>query len=319
MQRLLLLFRWVVTLSVTAVIGFLGGAGGMSLFLSIQNKPDKPIEKKEVLQQSTEAPVATITPIQVSADLAKVIEIELTGTKGKYSIVIENLRTGERYVRDEDRIFETASLYKLWVMAAIFDEIESHRVNKSDLLRQDVSVLNQKFRIASESAERTEGTVSMTVENALEQMITVSDNYAALLLTEKIRLSRVSAFLKEHNFSKSKVGTGGKNPLSTPSDIALFYKKLLNGELANTENTSLMLSLLERQKLNKKIPKYLPAGTKVKHKTGELGAFSHDAGIVSSPKGDYLIVILSESSNRIQADERIANVSRAVFQYFRDK
>ncbi len=204
-------------------------------------------------------------------------------------------------------------------MATIFDAIESHRLNKSDLLRQDVSVLNQKFRISSESAERKEGTVSLTIENALEQMITISDNYAALLLTEKIRLSRVTTFLNEHHLTKSKVGSAGNNPLTTPSDIALFYKKLLAGELADAANTKAMLDLLARQKLNKKIPKYLPSGTEVKHKTGELGAFSHDAGIISSAKGDYLFVMLSESSNRTQADERIANVSRAVYQYFQSK
>jgi beta-lactamase class A len=79
-----------------------------------------------------------------------------------------------------------------------------------------------------------------------------------------------------------------------------------------------MIDLLKRQRLNSKIPKYLPSEIQIAHKTGELFEASHDAGIVYSPNGDYIIVILSESdeASRPLANERLAQVSKEVYNYF---
>jgi beta-lactamase class A len=55
------------------------------------------------------------------------------------------------------------------------------------------------------------------------------------------------------------------------------------------------------------------------HKTGELGQVSHDGGIVYTEKGDYIIVVLSESTLPKGAEERIANISKDVYAYFMSK
>ncbi len=71
----------------------------------------------------------------------------------------------------------------------------------------------------------------------LNQMITISHNYAALLLTEKVKLSTVAKFLQTNGFKESNVGTNGEAPVTTPSDIALFLEKLYKGQLANPTYT----------------------------------------------------------------------------------
>ncbi|MBI3981082.1 serine hydrolase, partial [Candidatus Microgenomates bacterium] len=103
---------------------------------------------------------------------------------------------------------------------------------------------------------------------------------------------------------------------STANDIALFFEKLYRGEIGNQETNQEMINLLKQQKLKNKVPKYLPKETVVAHKTGELGLFTHDAGIVFGRKTNYLITILSESNSPIGAEERIAKVSQAVYDYF---
>ncbi len=77
-----------------------------------------------------------------------------------------------------------------------------------------------------------------------------------------------------------------------------------------------MLVLLKKQRLNEKIPKYIPEGIAIAHKTGELDLFSHDAGIVYTPKDTYIIVVLSENDFRTEANEQIANISKNVYNYF---
>ena len=77
-----------------------------------------------------------------------------------------------------------------------------------------------------------------------------------------------------------------------------------------------MIGILSENKLNEGLPKYLPAGTKIAHKTGEIEGYKHDAGIIFTPKGDYLIVVMSNTDSPYGAEERIAILSKAVFEYF---
>ena len=74
--------------------------------------------------------------------------------------------------------------------------------------------------------------------------------------------------------------------------------------------------MLKDQRLNRKLPADLPSNTVIAHKTGELGMFSHDAGIIYTPKGDYIIVVLSKSDTPAAAEKRIADISKAVYDYF---
>lgn len=252
----------------------------------------------------------------VSLSLEQKIKTELEGAKGTYAISIKNLRTDDKYNLNEGKTFDSGSLYKLWVMATVYKKIQNGEIKEDDEISEDIAALNRRFGIAEEDAELKEGGINMTYATALNQMITISHNYAALLLTDKIKLSSTRAFLQKNNFKASSVGTIEDLPTTTSSDMALFMEKLYKGELANPEYTVKMLDLLKKQKLNNKLPHYLPLGTIIAHKTGELGQVTHDVGIVYTPKGDYVMAVLSESESPKGAEDRIALVSKAVFEYF---
>lgn len=251
--------------------------------------------------------------------LKEVVDNAFEGTKGTYGVAIKNLKNGQSYYTNEHKSFEAGSLYKLWVMAVVYKQIQNGQFKEDQVLSEDVKVLNDKFYIDPDSAEQNKGTVTFTVRDALKQMITISHNYAALLLTEKIKLSSVSTFLKENGFTESIVGTNGDSPTATASDIALFFEKLYRGEFANQQYTDEMINLLKNQQLNEGLPKYLPDQSEVANKTGEIDSFKHDAGIVYTDKGNYIIVVMSESDAPPAAQERIALVSKAVFDYFENK
>lgn len=265
----------------------------------------------------TQTVTSPISPREnASASLSAVINQVLEKKEGTYSIAVENLKTGETYFLNEHRTYQSGSLYKLWVMAAVYSQIENNALKKSDILSQNISVLNSKFYISPEDAEQTEGTLTLSVSDALNSMITVSDNYAALLLSEKIGLSRVASFLKSNGFTESSVGTNGDAPATTASDIALFLKKTYQGKLADKDHTDEMINLLKGQKLNNKIPKYLPGDQVIAHKTGEIYGFSHDAGIIYTDNGDYILVLLSESDDPAAAEESLADISFGIYTYF---
>lgn len=278
----------------------------LGIYQAFKNIPMKFKWDKNILSVQTKA-----EPLKI------VIDEALKGTKGTYGIVIINLKTGESFTFNETKSFEVGSLYKLWIMALIFKDIREGKLSANESITGNVADLNRKFNIASDSAELKNGTMSFTIASALNQMITISHNYAALMLTEKVKVSRVKQWLTENGFNDSSVRTEGhSSPVSTPKDIARFYEKLYKGELADTESTQEMLELLKNQKLTDGLPKNLPAEAKIANKTGEVGWFKHDSGIVFSEKGDYIIVVMSESNSPAGAQERIAVISKAVYDYF---
>jgi beta-lactamase class A len=250
------------------------------------------------------------------SSLKATVDKALEGSKGRYGLVIKNFKTNETYSYQADQTFTTGSLYKLWVMGTVYEQIKEGILTEDQVLTQSIDALNREFGIDPEDAEQKGGGISMPVKQAVNQMITISHNYAALLLTEKVRLSRVAQFLRDNNFNHSKVGTATTLPESTPYDIAVFYEKLYRGEIVDPSSSEKMLEFLKKQQLNDGLPRDLPDGTIFAHKTGDLNAFKHDAGIVYTPKGNYILVVMSESSSPPGAQDRMADLSEAVYQYF---
>lgn len=259
------------------------------------------------------SPTPSSEELPAPKNLKEAVSAALAGTTGTYAMVIKNLRTGEVYSLKERQVFNPGSLYKIWVLAAALDQIEKGELEEDEVLSQDVSTLNRMFGVAPETAELKKGRVTLTVAQSLAQMITISHNYAALLLVERIGHSKIRSFLKENGFKEAILEDP---PQTTANDLALFFEKLYRGVLVSRESSQRMLSLLKGQRLGAGIPKYLPRELEVAHKTGDIGWFKHDAGIVFSAKGDYVFVMLSESDYPAGAAERIAEVSKSVFDYF---
>jgi beta-lactamase class A len=155
-----------------------------------------------------------------------VVQDSLKGAPGNYGIYIKSLKTNEMYFEEDRKQFDTGSLYKLWVMGTVFKQIESGDVKEDQVLSQSVATLNSEFGISPNVAEQTSGGVTLTVSEALNKMITISHNYAALLLTEKVKLSSIADYLEQNGFKDSKVGIDGSNPTTNAHDMAMFFEKL---------------------------------------------------------------------------------------------
>lgn len=251
--------------------------------------------------------------------LSQIVEAYTQSEKGTYAVGVLNLKTGEEYFKNKHGKFESASLYKLWVMGLTYQKIENGDLTLDKTLSQDIAILNSRFNISEEDAERTEGTITETVNEALTKMITVSDNYSALLLSSYLGISKLNTYVHQINLSDSETGGADTLPKTSVYDSVYFLYKLYNGELGNEESTKEMLNLLKKQTLNGKLPKYLPESLVIAHKTGELGTVSHDVGIVYSEKGPYIIAVLTDTPNPANANNVIAEISKAVFDYFETK
>jgi len=81
--------------------------------------------------------------------------------------------------------------------------------------------------------------------------------------------------------------------LTTSNDLALFLTKLYNGALLPEVQADKLLSMMKIQVYREGIPAGIPEAD-VADKVGFLDGILNDAGIVYSPKGDFVLVILTD-------------------------
>ena len=74
---------------------------------------------------------------------------------------------------------------------------------------------------------------------------------------------------------------------------------------------------------NSRIPRYLPIGVDVAHKTGTLDKLNADIGIVYTPAGDYILCLFyngnlaSEEDYAANAgDDYLADLSKEIFEAY---
>lgn len=260
----------------------------------------------------------SITHVGHRKNLEETISKTLEGSSGTYAVAIKNLRTGEEYYQEEDRIFDAGSFYKLGTMLAVLQAIEKGEISEDEVVAGDVEEINQMLGVSGEEADIKEGTVDFTIKSALNQMMSISHNYAAVLLTQRVGTKKIQEAMNSLGL-KDTVIDAADRPKTTASDLVTFFEKIYKREVVSTYISHVALELLLRQELNDRIPKYLPKEAHVAHKTAELGFQKHDGGIVFTAKGDYIIVVLSESNNPAAAVDRIANISKEVYVYFERK
>ena len=71
---------------------------------------------------------------------------------------------------------------------------------------------------------------------------------------------------------------------------------------------------MKKQQVRDRTPHYLPSGTPVAHKTGEITGIRHDIGIVFARDRPYVITAMSKDlRDELKETEAIARVSQAVF------
>lgn len=144
-----------------------------------------------------------------------------------------------------------------------------------------------------------------SVAQCFDKMIINSDNPCAEWFGGTVGWSKLFSEVRALGLQRTAVTSGGF--VSTTNDLALFLQKLEAGQLGISEpSRARLLDVMKRQVYRKGIP--AGANGVVADKVGFLDDMLHDAAIVYSPKGVYVITIMSKGSSW----EAIAAVTRAV-------
>jgi beta-lactamase class A len=210
---------------------------------------------------------------------------------------LKDLRTGEAVDRHGQVVLPSASTRKIAIMMTALKAVHEGELS----LDQPVTIEAKYQDNDSGCFQHLRPGFSIQLFDALVMMIIVSDNTCTGTIADMVGLGRVNTLCQSigmrgtiHRHGLPPHGLGRDHPLeavnvTTPADVGLILELILRGTQDSTvaaklgcspELCQLGLDILSWQKLRNRLPAWLPAGTKVAHKTGTGVRNQNDAGII---------------------------------------
>jgi beta-lactamase class A len=256
-------------------------------------------------------------------DLKQKLTSEISQFKGEVGIVVKDLQTYWGLFSGKDDLFPSASLVKIPIMGGCFLAAEEGRIK----LDREVALKRSDIFSGSGILKDTRIGATFSVEELIGLMIYDSDNTATNMLTNLVGIDYLNKAFDSFGLMNTKLSRKvadfssrdrGIENYTTAEDIALILEKMYRRAIVNSNVSDKCLRLLKLQRINDRIPKYLPVEVTVAHKTGLENGICHDAGIVFTCKGNFLIVVLTKhtNANSVLSKEFIAKVAMYVYKYF---
>ena len=256
-------------------------------------------------------------------NLRERLEKDVLAFKGTSGVVIKDLNSGWEMTHQPDKRFPAASVVKIPIMVACFQAIQEGKIQLDTQLQ-----LTRAARVGGSGTLKNMALgSSFSLEDLMERMMNQSDNSATNILIDALGIDYLNAYfkrigLRHTNLSRKMMDftlrRRGIENYTTANDIALVLEKLYQKELLSVEFAQRSLELMKKQKFNDRIPALLPKNIPVAHKTGLERFICHDAGIVFTEKGDYLICVLTKQHVKgpsYPAKAFIAKISLHAYRY----
>jgi beta-lactamase class A len=168
-----------------------------------------------------------------------------------------------------------------------------------EMVQQGSAALEQTVRLAGRHKSGGSGVfqyfhegLEVTLDDAITAMIGLSDNTASNLLLDVTGIAPVNDLLDRLRCPGTRLhrpfglpnapGLPGPSQ-AVPAEIGRLLELLLGRDVLTPDLRDYALGQLRRQTHRALIPRLLPEGTPVAHKTGSLDGVRHDAGIFWRP------------------------------------
>lgn len=106
--------------------------------------------------------------------------------------------------------------------------------------------------------------------------------------------------------------------VASPLDMAQLLELIVKGKAAGEDSCRQMMTILNRQQFNQRLPRYLPEGTGFAHKTGTIGSTTNDAGVMFVRGNPIALVVFTvdKRAGRGEVEERMGRLARVVYDFF---
>ena len=223
--------------------------------------------------------------------------------KGKVSLFAKNLDTGETYALNADERVRTASTIKIAVMIEAFA-----RVNEGKIKWTDEVVLTKEKKVGGSGIlNELSDNLRLTVRDAVNLMMILSDNTATNLVLDVLTTDAVNARMESLGFKNIKImrkvfaggeSTAGRDPeykkfglgMATPREMVLVMEKLDRGEIVSSTASKEMIDLMKREQGRNGIGRSL-LDVPMASKYGALDRLRSAVGILYTKNGKIAVAI----------------------------
>ncbi|MEX0269727.1 serine hydrolase [Leptolyngbyaceae cyanobacterium UHCC 1019] len=229
-----------------------------------------------------------------------------------------DMETGNYAEVNGDKVYSTASVIKLPILIALFQEVDAGniRLNETLTMTRDVIVGG-----SGEIQDLPPGTKFSLLDTATKMIVT-SDNTATNMIIKRMGGIQVlnarfrSWGLEKTVMRKMLPDLKGTNT-TTARELVQLLAMLDKQQLLSSRSQSQAIDILQRVRNRTLLPVGLGRGATIAHKTGDIGFLLGDAGIIQMPTGKrYLAAMLVESAyNDPRARDFIQDASRIVYTY----
>jgi len=255
---------------------------------------------------------------------------------GDVGLYIELLEGGETFEIDPGRVFPSASVIKIPLLALLLKDVAEGRAD-----------WDAPHAIAT--ANRVGGTgilayldadYAPSLKTLAFLMITLSDNTATNEIIDLVGIERFNRFWADRGCAHTTLGRKmldfeaikqGRNNYMCAGETGRLLASIARGECVSPEASATIVDFMSHQQCVNKLPSLLPAlpswagaderehmkpGTVlVANKTGDLTGIQHDVGVFTLPDGRRYVIAMFTGGLKSDREgiETIARVSRAVY------
>ena len=272
--------------------------------------------------------VALLQP--AGPDLKARVQKLIDASGAEVAVAMHTLDGRDEVLIDPDKKFHAASTMKVPVMIELFRQAEAGTLTLDDPLPirnefhsiVDGSVYQLSVGDDSDAEVYKNVGKTMTLGDLCEAMITVSSNFAANLLIERVGAEHVRQTVHRlgadgmvvlRGVEDQKAFDKGLNNETTARALEILMLKIAKGEAVSAKADAAMAAILKRQKFHDAIPAGLPEGIVVAHKTGNITKIHHDAAIVYGPRPYVLVVLVRGIEDQKVSGALIASISREIW------
>ena len=238
--------------------------------------------------------------------LEKRIEAELKSYDGRMGIYADDFH-GNVIKIGADEKFETASTIKLYILVCLFDEAGKGNASLEDML----TYKEEHYVDGSGVLCALEPGAVFRAKDLATWMIIVSDNIATNILIDYLGIDVINSCIRKLGCEDTKLHNSlhfdryDKLGTTTPADYASVYIRMARGELLGPAADAKMVAILKKQHYNSMItrdfpPVYMDSDNtdevliRVASKSGSMDACRNAGGIIYTPYGPYVLVMLNK-------------------------
>ncbi|MBI5357440.1 serine hydrolase [Candidatus Saccharibacteria bacterium] len=244
----------------------------------------KKIDAETVVSAEALPDTSVKDPIKQDDDaLRDQIQRRIEGYPGNqnWAVFVYDLNSDKTVSINAEKEFDSASLYKLFLLEALEKKLPQDQWRKTKIDR-------------------------LRISDCVQAMLKTTDDPCSEELGAYLDWKSVDDTNAKNGFPKTKL-SGNDGRKTTAGEVGELLIRLKKGHILSDKTRRFVFDALYQQNYSKGIPLGC-SNCRTANKSGELTGVSHDAGIVTHGPNSYVVVVMSQGGNF----DQIADITKLI-------